>query len=139
MVKIEISEKIEIPKEVEIKVNDGIITAKGAKGEINKNLLSKKVIISSDGNSITLSAKKATKREKRLAGTFKSHIKNMIEGVSEGFVYQLKICSSHFPMTVEIKDNILSINNFLGETVPRTTNIKEDVDIKIEGDIITMI
>ena len=40
-----------------------------------KSLIQLKV----DGNKIKLSSKRLTKREKKLSGTFKSHIKNMIK------------------------------------------------------------
>ncbi len=50
--------------------------------------------------------------------------------------YQLKICFSHFPITVDIKDKEVSIKNFLGEKIPRTTKILEGVDVEIDGQII---
>ena len=72
-----------------------------------------------------------------MIGTFKAHLKNMIKGATEGHIYQMKICSSHFPMNVELKNNELSIKNLLGETIPRIIKIEEGVDVKIEENIIT--
>jgi large subunit ribosomal protein L6 len=60
----------------------------------------------------------------------------MIKGVQEKFEYQLKICFSHFPINVEIKDKEAIIKNFLGEKIPRKTKILEDVEVEIDKDII---
>ena len=64
----------------------------------------------------------------------KAHIKNMIKGVSEGFVYTLKICSSHFPMSVSVSGNKLEVKNYLGEKVPRVLNLVENVKVTINGE-----
>ncbi|MBW2982333.1 50S ribosomal protein L6 [Candidatus Woesearchaeota archaeon] len=131
--KTNISEKIEIPEKIEVKVDKGIVNVKGPKGEVNRNLLLPKIKISVKDNAILIESKNATKREKKMIGTFKAHIRNLIKGAAEGFVYKLKICSSHFPMTASIENNQFVVKNFLGENTPRTLGIKEGVNIKIEG------
>jgi len=136
--KIDIEEKVEIPKDVQIKVDKGLIQAKGPRGEVSRKLLHPKVKISVQENKITISSKKATKREKKIIGTFKAHLKNMLKGVLEPFVYKLKICSSHFPMTASVKDNEFNVQNFLGENIPRTLTLKSGVNIKVEGTDITV-
>ena len=73
-----------------------------------------------------------------MIGTFKSHIDNLMTGAAEGHVYQLKIASSHFPMTATINNQEFTVQNFLGGKVPRVIKVKEGVDVKIEGDIITI-
>jgi large subunit ribosomal protein L6 len=136
--RLDITEKIEIPEGVEVKIEAGTINIKGAKGEVNRKLLSPKVNITVEGKEIVVFAKKGTKREKKLIGTFKAHIKHMIKGAVEGHTYKLKVCSTHFPMTAEVKDGEFSVNNFLGESIPRKIKLKEGVDVKIEGDQITV-
>jgi len=131
-----IKEEIEIPKDIEIKIENGLVDIKGPKGSIQRKLINPKLNLKIEENKVLLSSEKVSKREKTRAGTIKAHLKNMIHGVSEGFVYKLKICSSHFPMTVSSNNNQLSVKNFLGESIPRNINIKEGVDIKIEEDII---
>ena len=131
--KTDIAAKIEIPENVEININKGVISVKGSKGTITKKLLSPKIKISVKDKNILIESKKGTRREKKMIGTFKAHIRNMIKGASEGFIYRLKICSSHFPMTASLEGKNFAVKNFLGESIARTLEIKEGVNIKIEG------
>jgi len=136
--KQDFNEKMEIPEGVEIKIELGILNAKGPKGELSKILRVPNVNVEVKEKDVFISAKKGTKREKRMIGTLKSHIENIFQGVTEGHIYKLKICSTHFPMTVNNNNGEFSVQNFLGEKVPRTIKIKKGVDIKIEGEIITV-
>ena len=136
--KLNVQEQIEVPEGVEIKIEKGLLTAKGPKGESSRLLRGPKINLEVKDKKILLSAKKATKREKRLIGTFKSHVQNIIHGVVEGHTYKLKICSTHFPMSASVSENEFVLQNFLGEKVPRTLKIRPDVDVKIEGQEITV-
>ena len=78
------------------------------------------------------------KKDKAMVGTIKSHVSNMIYGVKHGFTYKMKIVYAHFPMTVKVKGNIVSIDNFLGERSPRTAKIIGDVKVSVKGDDVTI-
>ena len=71
--------------------------------------------------------------------TLAAHINNMIKGVQHKFEYKLKVCFSHFPITIEIKENEANIKNFLGEKTPRKAKILDDVEVKIDKDIVEII
>jgi large subunit ribosomal protein L6 len=47
----------------------------------------------------------------------------MLAGVTDGFVYKLKINYSHFPIKVSARGNSVFIDNFLGERYPRKARI----------------
>lgn len=136
--KSDIKEEIEIPQGVEVRIDKGFVKVNGPKGEVTKTLLNPKIGLVVEGNKVFVSAKKATKREETLIGTFKAHIKRMIKGVVEVFVYKLKICSSHFPMNASISNNEFVVKNFLGETVPRTFKITKGANVKVEGEFVTV-
>ena len=81
-----------------------------------------------------LSVQNARRSEKRKFGTSVGHIKNMIEGLMNGFEYELEICNVHFPMTLtfdKAKSEFI-VKNILGEKSPRIlkTNNKIEVEIK---------
>jgi len=133
-----IVKEIELPEGVSASYSNIELAVKGQKGELKRVFLSKKVDIKVDGNKITLTGKGTTKREKKMVGTFASHIRNMVKGAIEGHIYKLKICSGHFPMNVALNGKDLVIKNFFGEKHPRTLRIKDNVQLKVEGDLITV-
>ena len=136
--KKELFETIEIPEEVEVKIEGDIVEAKGSEGENKKEFDTTNLTLKKEDNQIIIGNKKATKREKKRINTLASHIRNMIKGVQEKFEYQLKVCFSHFPMTVEIQGNEAIVKNFLGEKIPRKVKIPEGVEINIDKEKINI-
>ncbi len=136
--KRELFQTIEIPEGVEVGIEWDIVTAKGAAGELRKEFDTTNITLEKKENQIIIGNKKATKREKKRINSLTAHIKNMIKGVQDKFEYQLKVCFSHFPMTVEVKENKASVKNFLGEKIPREVSIPEGAEVTINGDIITV-
>jgi large subunit ribosomal protein L6 len=134
--KKELYQEIEIPEGVEAEIDKTVLKVSGPEGKSEKKFSTNNLEFKKEGNKIIVGNKKATKKEKKLMNTIASHIKNMIKGVQEKFEYQLKICFSHFPINVEIKDKEAVIKNFLGEKIPRKTKILENVEAEIDKDII---
>ena len=62
----------------------------------------------------------------------------MINGVLNQYTYTLKICSGHFPMNVSVVNDKVIIKNFFAEKIPREAKILPKVEVKINGDIITV-
>lgn len=129
-----ITETAKVPEGVTITCQNGTVTAKGSKGELHRIFSYPGMSIKVDGHKLIATCEKGTLREKRMINTAVSHIKNMMHGVKEGYTYELKICSGHFPMTVAADKDKITVKNFLGEKVPRTASIMEGVTVKIEGD-----
>jgi len=136
--KKDILETVKIPEGIEVSIEETKITIKNSEGKQNQKEFKTNVKIEKKDNEVILSAKKGTKKEKRMINTTKAHINNMIKGVQERFIYKLKICFAHFPITAKIQDKELIITNFLGETKERKAKILDDVDVKIDKDIITV-
>jgi len=132
------NQELEIPQGVQVKVDKGIFTVKGPKGELVRNLQSNKIEYKVENNKIHLNIKKASKKEKTLMYTMLAHLKNCFKGVTQGFVYKLAICSGHFPMTVAYNNNELVVKNFIGESVPRKVKLSSDVSLKIDGKTIEL-
>jgi len=128
-------EEIAIPAEVAAALNS-FLHIKGPKGEEQRKFRGVKIIIKD--KKIVVSTAHSRRKERKILYTVKSHIKNMIQGVMENFVYRLQICSIHFPMAVSVnkEKNVVVIKNFLGETKERTAKILPNTDIKIEKEII---
>jgi len=137
--KKEFYQEIEIPEGVEASLNGSLFSVKGPEGELSREFQTNKLDFEKKGNKIIIGTKKATKNEKKMVNTIKSHINNMIEGAQKKFEYVLKACFSHFPITVEVKGNEAVVKNFLGEKVARKVSIPTGVEVKVDRDIITII
>jgi large subunit ribosomal protein L6 len=99
MVKVDIIDKISIPEGVEVSIDSNQINVKGPKGELSRGIFTPGIKIEVKENEVIFSIKKAAKKEKMVLKTTEAHLKNMINGVNEEYVYKLKICSGHFTVT----------------------------------------
>jgi large subunit ribosomal protein L6 len=130
--------EIKVPEGIEFKINGNEIVVSGQEGKIVKNFELGRVNLTISGDKIKIGNEKSTKKEKKIMNTMNAHIKNMIKGVNEKYEYKLKVCSSHFPIGVELNGRNVIVKNFLGEKIPRKTTLPENVEVKIDRDIITV-
>lgn len=135
--KKELHDEIEIPSDINSVIENGEIKMKKNNNEA-KRKLNQLIDVKINGNKVILDSKKSSRREKKIFGTMRAHIKNMISGLNTPFQYKLQVSNVHFPMTVEIdkNNNELIIKNFLGEKKDRRIKIADNVDIKVNKDII---
>jgi len=138
MAKKNLREEIPIPEGIEVVVAGPKIQLKGKAGQIERNYSLPGIRVTKQNSSLVIQSEKATKRENKVVKTIKAHIKNMIMGSQEPFVYTLKVCSGHFPITVTSNDKRLEIKNLFGEKTPRILKLKPGAKVSIEADIITV-
>jgi large subunit ribosomal protein L6 len=81
---------IEIPNGVTVTVEQQQLTVKGPKGTLSRNL-HKDMIVSIEGNVITVSRPSDNKLHRSLHGTTRSVINNMIVGVTQGYEKSLEL------------------------------------------------
>ena len=135
----EIKQEIDIPSGVTIEIDDAkTLKATGPKGTLQRTLEHPTIEIKKSGNKIEIICIRPKKKEKALAGTFTAHIKNMIQGVTNGFEYKMKTVYSHFPIKTTLENKQVFIDNFLGEKYPRKANIYGDTSVEIKGDEIIL-
>lgn len=129
---------VKILKGVEVKKEDKslVFTKEGKTNE--KELFHPLVSIEIKGDELIVSSKKDNKNVKKIVNTFVSHIKNLMQGLVTPYVYKLKVCGSHFPITVKVEGKNIIISNYLGEKVERKCKIVGDANVKVNGDIITV-
>lgn len=120
------------------KFEENTLTVTGPKGEISKLLKYPKVYTKVEGNLVKVGTEKFTQRQKKIIFTYRAHIKNMIEGVTNGFEYKLVVLYAKFPVTVTMKGTTFSVKNLLGEKVPRIVEISSNVKVVVNGKDITV-
>jgi len=91
-------EEIAVPEGITAIIENESLIMKKENKEL-KRKLNPLIGLKIEGDKITVKTKKNTKSEKKIFGTFKAHIRNMIKGLTEGFKYRLQIANVHFPMT----------------------------------------
>lgn len=128
-----ISREIKIPEGVQVELNGKEIVVKAEGKELKRKFDIPNVEISVDSGIVKLNAEKATKREGKLMGTSAAHIKNMLDGIKENYVYKLEVCSVHFPMNVKAEEGKVVIKSFLGEKQDRISRIPKNVKVDVKG------
>ncbi|WMW25806.1 50S ribosomal protein L6 [Methanolobus sediminis] len=130
----EIKKTIAIPEGVTVTMQGKLLSVTGPKGKIERDFWYPDVKVEVAGSEIIVDSTVMKKTQKAMVGTFASHIRNMIKGVSEGFEYRMKVVYSHFPMQLKVEGDRLTIGNFLGEKKPRTAKILGETKVKASGD-----
>ncbi len=129
---------IEIPEGVDVVVNGNEFIVNGDGKKIKRKFDLGKIVAEVKDNKIILSINGATRREAKMIGTAWAHLKNMVKGINEDFVYELEVCNVHFPMNIKISDDRIIIKSFLGETTERVAKIVDGVNVDIKGNKITV-
>ena len=81
---------ITLPKGVEVKIENQLLTAKGGNGTESLNV-HPKVSIAMDDGFIKVTAVDSSKEAKALSGTMRSLANNLIVGISQGFEKKLQL------------------------------------------------
>jgi len=131
---VEYKDDIELPEGITASKEGHTLVIKGRKGENRREFSHFKLSMNVETNKVQIYCRLPSIRQKALCGTWSAHTRNMVIGVEEGFEYELKICYAHFPIKTQVKGDVFSIENFLGERHPRSARIMPDVKIKTKGD-----
>ncbi|HJM17374.1 MAG TPA: 50S ribosomal protein L6 [Candidatus Poseidoniia archaeon] len=134
----ELVHNVNIPEGVSIDSSSSNVKVTGPRGELSRNFEHTAIKLEQADNKLKIIGNNLRKKEKALIGTWNAHLSNMVKGVNQGFLYEMKIIFAHFPMKVVVKGNIVSINNFLGEKASRSSAIVGDVKVNVKGDAITI-
>jgi large subunit ribosomal protein L6 len=131
---------IPLVKGATLKAADRTITAKGPLGTVVRPFPTEAIdfAVTKEGIVLTLKIPPNRKKAKALLHTWERHVANLVGGVTHGFEAKMKVVAAHFPMKVQVKDQALLIENFLGEKYPRTAPLTHGVKASVEGDIVTL-
>jgi len=124
---------IEIPKDVNLEINDRQVLIKGPKGELNLSY-SPQISIEKVDNKIKLTPLELEKETKALWGLTRALLANAVEGVSKGFEKKLEIRGVGY--RAQVKNNILVLD--LGFSHPIEIESPKGIEFKVEKNIITV-
>ena len=133
-----ITHNIELPEGVSANIDGDDVTLSKNGSSISRTFRNSRIsVISVDGR-IQVFCDLPRRKHKALAGTWAAHLKNMVRGINSGFEYRLKAVYSHFPMTLKVDGNIMTITNLFGEKVPRSANLPwtpSEVQVRVENKV----
>jgi large subunit ribosomal protein L6 len=124
---------IEIPAEVQVKIEGNKVTVKGPKGELSKEFRPEIGFEIKEGK-IFVFPKIETKITKALWGTYRQLISSMIEGVLKGYEKKLEIEGLGYRATMEGENLVLRV----GYSHPVVVSPPKGIKISVEKNIITV-
>jgi len=131
---VETVKSVEIPEGVKVEVEGRVVKVTGEKGTLMRDFSHTPVSVMLEEGVVKVQTSWPRKREASLVGTVSSHINNMMTGVTKGFTYKMKIVFSHFPISVKVREKMVSIGNFTGERSPRVTRIMGEANVVVKGE-----
>ncbi len=125
---------IEIPEGVEVKIEARELTVKGPKGELKQKIHPLVNIEQTDKQLLVKVNQPEDKRQRSLWGLFASLIKNMVEGVTNGYEKKLEVNGVGY--RVELKGDTLILN--VGYSHPIEYKLPEGITASVEKNLITI-
>ena len=118
--------EIDLPEGVEISQQGNIVTVKGPKGTLSREI-SPLIKMSVEGNVVKFDRDEDSNQVKMVHGTTRANVNNMVEGVANGFSKTLKLVGVGY--RAQFKGNKLILT--VGYSQPVEMDKPEDVDIKV--------
>lgn len=118
--------EIDLPEGVEISQQGNIVTVKGPKGTLSREI-SPLIKMSVEGNVVKFDRDEDSNQVKMVHGTTRANVNNMVEGVVNGFSKTLKLVGVGY--RAQFKGNKLILT--VGYSQPVEMDKPEDVDIKV--------
>jgi large subunit ribosomal protein L6 len=119
---------ISIPKGVEVKLEGNKVYVKGPKGSLELEIHSRiEIRIDKDKNELVVTRKSDEKFVRAMHGTIRSHLNNMVKGVSEGFYKELLVVGTGYK--AELKGNELVLD--VGYAGPKTYRLPEGIKAQV--------
>ena len=125
---------ITIPDAVTLDIKDGIVTAKGPKGELSV-AINKELKTTLEDGTLTIERPTEEKRHREMHGLYRTLVNNIVMGVTEGFEKRLEIVGVGFRAEMKGKNLLLSVG-YSHDILFRPT---DDIEISVEGNNIVII
>jgi len=129
---------IELPDDVSAAVDHLDLTVEGPDGSVSRRLWYPDVDVSATDDEVVIESDVENAKTTATIGTFESHVRNMVHGVTDGWEYKMEVHYAHFPMQVTVDGDEVVIENFLGEKADRRTPVRGDTQVQVDGEEVTL-
>jgi large subunit ribosomal protein L6 len=125
---------LSVPQGVTLTSDNGELRVKGPKGELAKPFNARLVDVVSEDGTVRLELKKETKDSRALWGTYAAHLRNMLQGVSEGYEKKLELIGVGY--RAEVRGNSLVMS--LGYSHPIELLVPAGISASVEKNTISL-
>ena len=123
---------VDIPDGIEITLNGVEVTVKGPRGQLTRKFDMVPLDIQKIGKQLHITCWFPRAQLNAMPNTIASHIKNMITGVTRGFMFTMKAAHAHFPMEFNVKGNTIEVRNFIGQKEVKVIHTQPGVEVHYE-------
>ncbi len=117
---------IVVPDNVEVKIDGSVVTVKGPKGELNREL-HKDMIVALEDSKFTVQRPSDNKLHRSLHGLTRTLVANMVEGVTTGFQKGLELSGVGYRATKQGNKLVLAV----GYSHPVEIDPGDDLEIEV--------
>lgn len=115
-----------IPDGVQITLNDHVLTVKGPKGELTRELHDE-MLIKVEGSTLEVNRPSESNKHKALHGLTRTLINNMVEGVTKGYQKNLELVGVGYRAQLQGKKLVLQV----GHSHPVEFEPGKDMEIEV--------
>ncbi|MEX3610275.1 50S ribosomal protein L6 [Rothia sp. LK2588] len=119
---------ISVPAGVEVKIDGNVVSVKGPKGELSREI-SPVITVAQEDGVITVSRPNDERESRSLHGLTRTLINNMIIGVTEGYTKKLEIVGTGYRVMAKGSD----LEFALGYSHPVSVKAPEGITFTVEG------
>lgn len=124
---------IQIANGVTVKIDDGVVVVTGPKGEVSKKM-PRNVEIEINEKEVVIGRAGGGKQSLANQGTVRSHVANMVKGVTDGWSKSLEIVGAGYRAEIRGSDLVMQI----GYSHPVVINIPKTMTAKVEKSTIVL-
>jgi large subunit ribosomal protein L6 len=129
---------VDIPDDVSAETDHLTLTVEGPNGSVSRRLWYPDVTVTVEDGQVVIETDATDAETTATVGTFESHVRNMVHGVTEGWEYRMEVFYAHFPMQVSVEGDEVLIKNFLGEKAPRRAKVRGDTEVRVDGEEVVL-
>jgi len=116
----------------------GVMRVEGPLGRTHKSFRKIPVDVEIGEGAVRLSARDSRKRDYAILNTSRSIVRNLVEGIREGYTLKMKVVYAHFPVSVKVEGGEVLVENFQGEHAPRRARIVGETKVEVKGDDVVL-
>lgn len=129
---------VSVPEGVTVSMRRGVMRVEGPLGRTHKSFRKIPVDVEIGEGAVRLSARDSRKRDYAILNTARSIVRNLVEGIREGYTLKMKVVYAHFPVSVKVEGGEVLVENFQGEHAPRRARIVGETKVEVKGDDVVL-